>query len=374
MIGVVILILLSMCLQGTKGEDENFISFGCWGGEKKSRDRQREIGKLMGKVAKENGVRYAVAAGDNFYRKGVQTTMEDRWRETFLDVYPEEVKFHVALGNHDYRGDIWAQVNYTKINPARWNLPYPYHTVVENGVKLVFIDTVLLERCVVNKDKPKLYKARCWDNMLQWAWMQEELLKDFTGWKVVVGHYPLHANGPHENKKWLVDMLCPLFTVANVSLYINADNHYMQYSLYEGVYYLNSGGGAGYMPHTPHDKGYRVSLHSLWHFFADGIFLHRTTPTYMIISAHTPAGMVHNITIPNRNNKGAVFNLQTIKQRVQNSSLPPPLSLFPLSPPPLQTGPVSFYYYYYLIVFLLLLAVLFYTLLKRITGSTKRRR
>lgn len=271
-----------------------FISHGCWGGQHSP--SQRAVAKLMADVAATapSPVRFVIAAGDNFYKKGVKNLADTRFHETFEDIYTspilDTVPFLAALGNHDYRGDFFAQVNYTTAQfertgagggqprgTGRWFMPHTYYSVkVAPDAVVVVLDGPLFERCHNNGNA----SPRCWDGGHQRQWATRELLVAHRGirFKIVVCHYPLHANGPHINFPWLIEWLQPLMEQADVALYINADNHYLQVSHIPPVYYVNSGGGAGIgIRHTPHNKGYSRSKHDVFTDISDGVFLHCVT-------------------------------------------------------------------------------------------------
>ena len=296
-------------------KENRFMSMGCWGGDKSAKKRQHQVGKLMGTLADTLDMSYTIAAGDNFYKHGVSSVTDAQWQSTFLAPYPPSLPFYAALGNHDYKGNIWAQVNYTSLpsnvlptpvfnHDKHWNLPYPYYSKLVGNVFLIVIDTVLFERCEVNKNKPDLFKKRCWDGYAQLDWLKKELTENVPAetWHiVVVGHYPLYANGPHLNQQWMQNILTPLFEAHGVSAYINADNHYMQYSVVNGVHYINSGGGAGYMMHTPHQKGYKEHSKSVWSYISDGVFAHfALRDTLLNFVAEPGRGVVHEFRIPTR--------------------------------------------------------------------------
>ena len=325
-------------LKNSKHEN-NFISMGCWGGEKNHKTGQKEVAELMKRLTSKYDVGYSIAAGDNFYRKGIQSVDDDRWESGWADLYPE-IPFLSALGNHDYRGSIWAQVNktFTKSNKLknskhlRWNLPFPYYDIVMGSVHWFILDTVLLERCEVNIKGTKLWSDRCWDQYKQLEWFTEKVSKSNSKWKIVVGHYPMYANGPHVNHLWLRRLLDPLFKKHGVSMYINADNHYLQYSLHDDIYYLNAGGGAGYMKHNVKNKGFKISESNIWHHFGDGLFLHFVIDDTMFVYAVSPEGdILTNFKVKSRGPTNTIIETQdqVVKQQHQqttNTILPSTLS------------------------------------------------
>jgi tartrate-resistant acid phosphatase type 5 len=256
-----------------------FLSYGCWGGQGIA--SQTKVATLMGDLAQRHNVRFVIAAGDNFYKKGVKSVDDPRFRSTFEDVYNhpglQTLPFLVALGNHDYRGNFWAQVNYTQ-RSTRWYLPHPYYErrFPEASLAVVVLDCPLLERCDANRGKPS-WSERCWDQEKQHSWLDEVLSRaaaDGIQWRVVVCHYPMYANGPHINHQWLIDLVEPAMKKHQAQLYINADNHYLQVSKHDGIYYFNSGGGAGLVPHSRLDKGYSVNPSNVYEAMQFGVGLH----------------------------------------------------------------------------------------------------
>lgn len=254
-----------------------FISFGCWGGH--NRRTQAEVAAAMGSAAELCNASFILAAGDNFYLRGVKSVDDPRFKETFEDVYTHPAVRHVpwllAMGNHDYRGNIFAQVNYTG-RSERWYMPNTYYSkVIGKSLLLVVIDCTLLERCQLNRKG----SPRCWDNDRQKEWLRETLVRyknhPTLRFRIVMGHYPLFANGPHVNQPWLISLLTPLFDDNCVDMYIHADNHYLQLSRVKGVFYFNSGGGGGYMLHKRTDKGYKRNPASVFEVIGNGLGLHR---------------------------------------------------------------------------------------------------
>lgn len=268
----------------TDVEEFCFVSYGCWGGLNKV--TQKRVADVMGEVVSASPLPtlFVIAAGDNFYRRGVPNVRDERFLTTFDNVYNHPsllgLPFLVALGNHDYRGNFFAQVNYTTYqltsvpqSTGRWYLPSAYYVKQVHKHLVIFVlDAPLLERCANNGDS----SPRCWDQGAQKQFFEDQLerFKDIK-WKVVVSHYPMHANGPHVNHAWLISWLQPLLERYCVDLFINADNHYLQVSETNGVYYVNSGGGAGFgVRHLSTNKNYQVSPHNKFIAFEDGVFYH----------------------------------------------------------------------------------------------------
>ena len=68
--------------------------------------------------------------GDNFYKVGVKSVDDKRFKETFEDVYRAKSlmnRWYILAGNHDHHGNVWAQIEYTQ-RSSRWYFPHFYYT------------------------------------------------------------------------------------------------------------------------------------------------------------------------------------------------------------------------------------------------------
>ena len=108
---------------------------------------QKPIAELMGNMAETVDVECVVAAGDVHHFEGVRSTQDPLWMTNYEQVYshPElMLPWYALLGNHEYRGNTQAVLDYTRVS-ARWNMPSRYYTkVLENDgvtVRLVLLDT-----------------------------------------------------------------------------------------------------------------------------------------------------------------------------------------------------------------------------------------
>ncbi len=179
----------------------NFIVMGDWG--RMGGFHQKSVAEQMGISAITANAKFFVSVGDNFYPNGVQSTQDHQWQSSFENIYTT-VNLHedwiVALGNHDYRGSIQAQIDYSKIS-RRWTMPAPYFDtlIAINGkdlLHLIIMDT----NPFVDKyqQSPEQYPdIRLQDTAQQMMWLKERLsLKNNNiKWKMVVGHHPLYSGG-----------------------------------------------------------------------------------------------------------------------------------------------------------------------------------
>lgn len=213
---------------------------------------QRPIAAAMGKVAEEMGPDAVMAIGDTFHYMGVQSVSDPLWYTNFELIYnhPElQVPWHPVLGNHEYRGNSQAVIDYSNIS-RRWEMPSRYYTKVyadsHDGttVRLVFIDTAPL----INKyrnDKVD-YPDVCNQDMdRQLAWLDSILGSAKEDWVIVAGHHPIYAEtskSPSERTD-LQKRVEPILKRHKVNLAIGGHVHNFQHIRHDGIdYVVNSSG------------------------------------------------------------------------------------------------------------------------------------
>lgn len=161
---------------------------------------QKYIANTMGIVADECGAEFIVASGDTFHYMGVQSTSDPLFLSNFENVYshPEtQIPWYPILGNHEYRGNTQAVLDYSDIS-RRWQMPARYYTKsfkLDNGevFDLFFIDTPPLIDKYRNDstDYPDAVKQ---DRELQIKWLESELSRSKAQHKMVIGHHPIYAD------------------------------------------------------------------------------------------------------------------------------------------------------------------------------------
>ena len=135
---LLILLVVSLCCihAALSAEDSvNFLSIGDWGGipyPPYHTPGQKAASKGMAKIATEIDSEFVLALGDNFYFSGVENADSKRFEETFQKVYTGEslmTPWYVIAGNHDHKGNVSAQIEYTGLEANtnnRWQFPSLY--------------------------------------------------------------------------------------------------------------------------------------------------------------------------------------------------------------------------------------------------------
>ncbi len=208
-------------------------TIGDWG--RNGEYGQQELADMMGIAAKKVEPEFIIATGDNFYPNGVASIHDPLWQSSYEDIYSAHslnLDWYVVLGNHDYRGNVQAEVDYTNIS-RRWNMPSRYFhndVTTDDGtsVRFVFIDTSPLNDEYYQETKYR-HKVIGQDTTAQLQWMDSLLAEDFD-WKIVVGHHPLYSGGKRvEDKNFVRPHLEPRFEKYRVDVYLAGHEHDLQH-------------------------------------------------------------------------------------------------------------------------------------------------
>jgi len=204
----------------------SFLVVGDWGF--RGENAQRAIARRMGIVAQETDSRFVISTGDNFYYDGVQSVDDTHWQESFERIYTAKSlqrPWYVTLGNHDYNGNVRAQIDYTK-RSERWKLPDRYYTVVQpiddtTSVRFLFLDTQLLDSATA--------AIAGVERKRQLVWLDSTLSASTSQWDIVVGHHPMYTGSRAGNSPRLIGDLRPILEKHGVQVYIAGHDHDMQH-------------------------------------------------------------------------------------------------------------------------------------------------
>jgi hypothetical protein len=236
---------------GTSKNSLDFIVIGDWGMQGNA--DQIQIAQQMDRLAAAHAIDFIVTTGDNFYPFGVKTVDDPHWEKTYETVYGlphlKDTPWYITLGNHDYFGEIQAEIDYAKTHP-RWILPATYHSrdFTLNGrllARMLFVDSnpYLKEAHL----RPDLYHhIDEQDPIAQTAWMKRQLQDDGLVWKLVFAHHPLYTSGEHGESADLIQAWSGLFEQYQVDAYFAGHDHHLEHikSTAPTHHFISGGGGA----------------------------------------------------------------------------------------------------------------------------------
>lgn len=212
---------------------------------------QKPIAELMGKVAEAVGPDAFLALGDIHHYLGIESVNDPLWTTNYELMYshPElQVEWCPVLGNHEYRGNTQAVMDYSGTS-RRWNMPSRYYTrIFDNDgtrVKVVFIDTApIIDK--YHADTAEYPDAGRQDVEAQLQWLDRELSRDDNAdWTIVAGHHPVYAQTPKQTSE-RTDMqkkVDPILRKHKVDMYVCGHIHNFQHIRKNGIdYVVNTSG------------------------------------------------------------------------------------------------------------------------------------
>ena len=214
---------------------------------------QKPIAELMGQMAEAGAdPEFIIATGDVHHFNGVASINDPLWMTNYELIYshPElMIDWHPVLGNHEYRGNTQAVLDYGQVS-RRWEMPGRYYTksYEHKGMtmRILWIDTTPLISKYRN-DKETYPDACLQNDEVQLAWIDSVLTAATEQWVIVCGHHPIHADTPKEvsEREDMQRRLDPILHKHHVDMYICGHIHNFQHLRVKGSnidYVVNSAG------------------------------------------------------------------------------------------------------------------------------------
>ncbi|XP_041013969.1 purple acid phosphatase 3-like isoform X2 [Juglans microcarpa x Juglans regia] len=230
----------------------SFLVVGDWG--RRGLYNQSQVALQMGVVAEKLDIDFVISTGDNFYEDGLKGVLDPEFHESFINIYDSpslQKQWYTVLGNHDYRGDVEAQLSpiLREMDP-RW-LCMRSFIVSTEFTEFFLVDTTPFVDEYFTHPKNHTYD---WKGVLPREDYLSNLLKDLDSalrdssakWKIVVGHHTIKSAGHHGVTKELEEHLLPILLANNVDMYMNGHDHCLEHitSAENQTQFLTSGGGS----------------------------------------------------------------------------------------------------------------------------------
>lgn len=282
----------------------SFVVVGDWG--RQGHFGQKEVADKMDDVMYKLDGEFVISTGDNFYPNGVESTEDPEWFFSFENIYTGHhlhQNWYSILGNHDYRGNVQAQIDYSK-KSRRWQMPdryffkeYELEDDSNEKVLFVFIDTNPFERDYYQKFK--YANIRTQDTTKQKQWLEGILAQSDARWKIVVGHHPMYTTGKRvDDQPYVRESLESILEKYNVDAYLAGHEHDIQHQKPENKKVHHFVSGAGSEVRKTGRKKYTIFADAVQGFLAMSV----TKEAILIQAIDYQGKIIHKYTIKKTDN------------------------------------------------------------------------
>uniref|UniRef100_A0A1J3G6Q8 Purple acid phosphatase n=1 Tax=Noccaea caerulescens TaxID=107243 RepID=A0A1J3G6Q8_NOCCA len=230
----------------------SFLVIGDWG--RGGSYNQSHVALQMGEIGEKLDIDFVISTGDNFYDNGLLGLHDPAFQDSFTNIYTApslQRPWYTVLGNHDYRGDVGAQLSpMLKALDNRWTCMRSF-VVDAEIVDFLFVDTTpFVDKYFVQPTKHVydwrgvLPRQRYLNNILKEV--DVALRESSAKWKIVIGHHTIRSAGHHGNTIELEKQLLPILHANEVDLYVNGHDHCLEHisSADSKIQFMTSGGGS----------------------------------------------------------------------------------------------------------------------------------
>jgi len=162
---------------------------------------------------------FAIMVGDNLYGSERPQDFVAKFERPYKPMLDANIPFYAALGNHDDPNQRFYK--YFGMGGKR------FYTYQKGDVRFFALDSNYMD-----KDQQR--------------WLEEELAKSNSKWKIAYFHHPLYSSGAaHGSEVDLRTIIEPLFIKYNVNVVIAGHEHfYERIKPQKGIAYFTAGGSA----------------------------------------------------------------------------------------------------------------------------------
>lgn len=216
---------------------------------------QKDVADMMSRTGEIMDIEFVATTGDNFYDNGIASVHDPLIRSAFEDIYDGPgllMDWYISLGNHEYRGNIQALIDYSDIS-RRWNMPARYYQKTFDTEDFGVLDLFVVDTSPFEDDyyeEAKYHQVAEQDSSAQLAWLDEALGASEAKWKVVIGHHPLITGGKRaSDPRHVAARIEPILARHGVDAYFAGHEHDLQHLVTPlGIHNFVSGAGSELRP------------------------------------------------------------------------------------------------------------------------------
>ncbi len=186
-------------------------------------DKQQELADVMVRSHSEFPFDAVLMMGDNMYGGEGPKDFLTKFENIYRPLIDQKVKFYASLGNHDEP----AQRFYQHFNMDGKE----YYRFTRGNVAFYALNSNYMDKKQVD-------------------WLNSELGKDTSQWKIAFMHHPPYSSGSkHGSDKKLREVVEPIFLKHGVNVVLTGHDHfYERVKPQKGIYYFVSGAGGKLRP------------------------------------------------------------------------------------------------------------------------------
>lgn len=180
--------------------------------------KQHELADILVRARQTFPYEFVLMLGDNLYGGESPADYKNKFENVYKPILDQKVRFYASLGNHDEP----AQRFYELFNMDGKE----YYRFTKGNVAFYALNSNYMDKKQVK-------------------WLEDELGKDTSEWKVTFHHHPPYSSGgKHGSDTGLRKVLEPIFVKYGVNaVFAGHDHFYERIKPQQGIYYFVSGAG-----------------------------------------------------------------------------------------------------------------------------------
>ena len=197
---------------------EGSVRFAIIGDTGTASKQQQQLADVMVKYQAAFPFEFVLMMGDNLYGSETPADYKKKFQDVYQRLLDNKVKFYASLGNHDQPNMRFYEL---------FNMEgKEYYRFTQGNAAFYALNSNYM-------DKKQL------------KWLEDELAKDTSEWKICFFHHPPYSSGgKHGSDKQLREVVEPIFVKYGVNVVLAGHEHfYERIKPQKGIYYFISGAG-----------------------------------------------------------------------------------------------------------------------------------
>lgn len=197
---------------------ENAVRFGIIGDTGTGTQKQYQLADILQQYREALPFDIVLMMGDNIYGGETPKDFKLKFEDVYRPLLDKQVKFYATLGNHDEPAQRFYQ--YFNMDGKE------YYRFTKGNVAFYSLNSNYMDKKQID-------------------WLEGELAKDTSQWKICFFHHPPYSSGgKHGSDKQLREIVEPIFVKYGVNVVLTGHDHfYERIKPQKGIYYFVSGAG-----------------------------------------------------------------------------------------------------------------------------------